>query len=914
MGVKGLWSLLEPVGHDTNLETMENKVLAIDVSIWLNQSIKGIRAAKDKSVSHAHSLGLFNKICKLLYYKIKPVFVFDGAVPTLKKQTIEDRSKSRAKILGKIKKNASVVLKSYLRQQLNQDIDFDDEFEEDHVQDSFVFNIEGWSSTNESDLFQLPPSSEEKVDSEEEIDLDFAFNSNVEDLHNIQNINIDSEDFKSLPASLRHEILTSMKEENKKLKRKVHLPQQSDNFSTFQMDRLLVRRKLQAKIEEAEDDINKQITETLTYDENDDIDYEQKLAQRVMSDENTHFVLLKKKSMPSIGNKLLKPSSKSMDLRDKPLTGESTKDIFEDISEFDFGKTEYMKTEGMSSLKSTISQRPKYYPKMKKEPELKSQDQVDTKESDFESSPILIKEEKIKAAEAEVDIHRKDVDEEKEDKYDEDIDEDDSSFEEVKNLDAEALDILYSSKIDSNGQKQEIVKLTDDDEKSDKIQYLYSEQSKLKSNKSPDLKDQIVNFEDQNKVSSQEKDSQTFSDTFSKEIKVNLEPTVIESLPQSSTLPIASSESSGTELSQKSITPQSSPLKQATESATPQSSPLVEKLKEQLNKDVLLTKKEKERLEREINKRERQTATVKQSMIQDCQELLSLFGIPYVLSPMEAEAQCAVLEQLGLTNGTITDDSDIWLFGGQTVFKNFFNQSKYVKMFNINDVKSGLKLDRELMICIALITGSDYTQGLEGAGPVMAMEILSEFEGKGIEKLIKFKNWWSSRKDGLDKSPGNKTRASFLRLKLNESFPNSIVYNAYLDPMVDNSKEKFTWGVPDLDMLRKYAFQKFNWSAEKVDSILLPVMKRVNDTSIQTRINDYFKRKVTSEQELFASKRLTKALDKFIDKQEKLASTTKKSQKETKTKHKTNKATKSKSDKKKLKTEVALSEDSSEGD
>ena len=91
-------------------------------------------------------------------------------------------------------------------------------------------------------------------------------------------------------------------------------------------------------------------------------------------------------------------------------------------------------------------------------------------------------------------------------------------------------------------------------------------------------------------------------------------------------------------------------------------------------------------------------------------------------------------------------------------------------------------------------------------------------------------------------------------------------------------------------------------------------MKRVNDTSIQTRINDYFKRKVTSEQELFASKRLTKALDKFIDKQEKLASTTKKSQKETKTKHKTNKATKSKSDKKKLKTEVALSEDSSEGD
>lgn len=45
---------------------------------------------------------------------------------------------------------------------------------------------------------------------------------------------------------------------------------------------------------------------------------------------------------------------------------------------------------------------------------------------------------------------------------------------------------------------------------------------------------------------------------------------------------------------------------------------------------------------------------------------------------MEAEAQCAFLNLLDLTDGTITDDSDIWLFGGKTVYKNFFNQSKTV--------------------------------------------------------------------------------------------------------------------------------------------------------------------------------------------------------------------------------------------
>ena len=39
-------------------------------------------------LSHAHLLVLFNRICKLLYYHIKPVFVFDGATPTLKKKTL----------------------------------------------------------------------------------------------------------------------------------------------------------------------------------------------------------------------------------------------------------------------------------------------------------------------------------------------------------------------------------------------------------------------------------------------------------------------------------------------------------------------------------------------------------------------------------------------------------------------------------------------------------------------------------------------------------------------------------------------------------------------------------------------------------------------------------------------------------
>ena len=70
--------------------------------------------------------------------------------------------------------------------------------------------------------------------------------------------------------------------------------------------------------------------------------------------------------------------------------------------------------------------------------------------------------------------------------------------------------------------------------------------------------------------------------------------------------------------------------------------------------------------------------------------MLRLFGIPYITAPMEAEAQCAALLTLGLVDGIITDDSDVFLFGGARVLKNMFNQSKTVECFLLAD------LDREL--------------------------------------------------------------------------------------------------------------------------------------------------------------------------------------------------------------------------
>ncbi len=95
MGVTGLWPILAPSARPTPLPTLNRKRLAVDASIWIYQFLKAVRDKEGNALRNSHVVGFFRRICKLLYFGIKPVFVFDGGAPVLKRQTIQGRKRRR---------------------------------------------------------------------------------------------------------------------------------------------------------------------------------------------------------------------------------------------------------------------------------------------------------------------------------------------------------------------------------------------------------------------------------------------------------------------------------------------------------------------------------------------------------------------------------------------------------------------------------------------------------------------------------------------------------------------------------------------------------------------------------------------------------------------------------------------------
>jgi flap endonuclease-1 len=204
----------------------------------------------------------------------------------------------------------------------------------------------------------------------------------------------------------------------------------------------------------------------------------------------------------------------------------------------------------------------------------------------------------------------------------------------------------------------------------------------------------------------------------------------------------------------------------------------------------------------------KRTFSVSSKHIEEIKYLLNLMGLNYVDAPGEAEAQCAALDKATVTDGVVTEDWDVILFGCKKMLKDFSNKS-LVTEIDVAKMMTLLGMNREQLIDLGSILGNDYCNGIAGIKP---LDAYTKFKlcDYNMEKFLE-----SLKNDTNQKN----------KYKIPEKFKNDwkLAKEYYLHAPVLNPVEvNIIWNEPNYAELKKYLID----------------IKKLNNYDLVDKIND----------------------------------------------------------------------------
>lgn len=997
MGVHKLWDILEPSSKPVRLESLNDQRLAVDASIWLYQFLTAVRDKEGNSLQSAHLTGFFRRICKLLYFGIRPVFVFDGAVSPLKKDTIKKRNERRQGKRDDAAKTARKLLALQLQNSMGSSgdkstlrkaaspasvtrsskkpyVDYKDEWELPTLEEFKYNKSDGRLS-----------SMEEYQDVLNQIDDELT---NVD----LDSINPASKEFGKLPASTQYMILYALRMKSRlrmgySKEQLEEIFPSSMEFSKFQIDMVQRRNFFTQKLLDStglhgqsylstgkianeknkeyqllrtdtgwalslENDDGSSVKKAIKLDDEqaldddeddgDDLEWEEVDVDKAPKKEVIPDYSIKASLLASgkkisahdrqggqafLDRRFESPSQKTYHSPYKQTVEyiDDNDDVSDKVASTDKPKEEIRNTELEASganNKALIADDngdddEDDYKTLVQEIQLMHSMKESKKQNQAKSnlSSVLRKEAVGNPQESRVDDQSDDDSNKKSasgnylDRADEQLHQnglqkrsvtteepvnDDSPTEPRKKKSKPVVPLptwfdsnnavdqsrtngfeLFNNEQDANAEerqeekrKQEIARLTPktaldfsqwDNVEPDRV--ILDDDDDISSNTIASVKDNTLETVEKNdSIFSEPERAENSENSAASDKADQMGIFGIEAQPAAAAAAIDVLES---------------PKDFAKDSGNHEYSEDEEDdLKEQMEKEeneyntflkpaltssqvasAFIDNNEPEDYTELLEKRRKQKRDadeVTTAMIQEVQELLSCFGIPFVTAPMEAEAQCAELLNLKLVDGIITDDSDIFLFAGDNVYRKMFQEKNYVEFYDNCTIKDKLGLERMSLIELAHLLGSDYTEGVKSVGPVSAIEILAHFGS-----LQKFRDWYNESQFNEKKLAEEKGFEKSLRKKLvakqvmldTETFPSARVTEAYLYPVVDQDKTNFVWGNPDLGQLRALLKGYVGWTKERSDQVLIPLIRDMNKRKKeqkQKRVTDFFHKDYSS--------------------------------------------------------------------
>ena len=113
---------------------------------------------------------------------------------------------------------------------------------------------------------------------------------------------------------------------------------------------------------------------------------------------------------------------------------------------------------------------------------------------------------------------------------------------------------------------------------------------------------------------------------------------------------------------------------------------------------------------REMERLRRMMTTINRDDINNVKEIISLYGLTYIVASKEADEICAALVKSGKAYACLSEDTDLFVYGCPLILRYLSLKNHTVVLYNYNKVLCELNLSDTKFRELCVISGTDYNR------------------------------------------------------------------------------------------------------------------------------------------------------------------------------------------------------------
>jgi len=216
----------------------------------------------------------------------------------------------------------------------------------------------------------------------------------------------------------------------------------------------------------------------------------------------------------------------------------------------------------------------------------------------------------------------------------------------------------------------------------------------------------------------------------------------------------------------------------------------------------------------------KQSVVITGKQMDQCKEVLRLIGIPVIDALEEADPQCALLSKLNLVDAVASEDMDLLTFGVEKLLKNV-NASKITEI-SLSKILSETGLTQDKFIDLCILMGCDYAPTIDGIGMNKAYMLIKKYGSLDVIVNLPV------------------LRVGQQNIQISSEFRNKyqIARDYFKNPPVNHNIGEIKWNKPDYDKLQDLLINKYSYSFETINKILIKPLNGGHYPNIAGKTNN----------------------------------------------------------------------------